>query len=111
LADESTSCLQFGFGIAWGEETEVSYFDKARGKDMKEKPAYEILCGCGHDPLSTEIVIVSCMERDVSIGEAHQPMIGNGNPVSVATEIMISLLRPTKRLFTVDNPFFSSQFS
>jgi hypothetical protein len=111
LADEGTSHLQFGFGVAGGEETEVSYFDKARGKDMQEKSAYELLYGGGHEPPSSGIVIVSCLESDVSIGEAHQPMIGNGNAVSVAAEIMINLLRPAKRLPTVDNPFFPSELS
>jgi hypothetical protein len=111
LADEGTSFLQFGFGVAWGEETEVSYFDKARGKDMQEKSAYELLYGGGHDPFSPDLVVVSCTERDVSIGEAHEPMIGNGNPVSVAAEIVINLLRPAKRLLTVDNPFFPSKLS
>jgi hypothetical protein len=33
-------------------------------------------------------------------------MIGDGYPVGIATEVVISFVRPIEKLFGVDNPFF-----
>jgi len=50
-ADEGPGFLQFGFGIARGQEAVVSDFDKARGQNVQQKPADKLLGGGGYQPL------------------------------------------------------------
>jgi len=87
----------------------VSDFDKARGQNVQQKPADELLGGGGHQPLLTGFAIVSGLEDDLSLRQAHQPMVGDGHPVGVAAELMIGVLGSIESPFGVDYPLFSSE--
>ena len=47
---------------------------------------------------------VSPGERNFSILERNQAMVGNGHSMSVAAEIFENLLRPAERAFAVNHP-------
>jgi hypothetical protein len=44
-AKEGPGFLQFGFGIAWGHEAEVTDLDKPWGKNVQQKPADKLRGG------------------------------------------------------------------
>ena len=84
----------------------MSDFDKARGQNVQQKPADELLGGGGHQPLLTGSAIVSGPEDDLSLRQAHQPLIGDGHPVGVTAEVMVGLLGAAEQLFGIDDPPF-----
>ena len=81
-------------------------FDEPRWEDVQEKAANKLLGGDCHQSLLTRSGIVPGTEGDLAISKANQPMIGDGHPVGVAAEVVISFMRPIEKLFGVDNPFF-----
>ena len=89
----------------------MSDFDKPIWEDVQEKAADELLGGDRHQPLLTGSVIVSGTKGDLAIRQANQPMIGDGHPVGVAAEVLISLVGAIEKLFGVDDPFFPFEFS
>jgi hypothetical protein len=109
-AKEGPGFLQFGPGIGWGHEAVVSDFDKPGWENVPEKPADELRGGDGHQPLVSGAAVVPGPEGDLALGQAHQPMVGDGHPVGVAAEVLIGLGGAAESPLGVDDPLFSSEF-
>jgi hypothetical protein len=63
---------------------------------MQQKTADELANGQGHDPGPLRVPIVLPAEADPSVGHGDEPMVGDGDPVRVAAEIVKHLLRPAE---------------
>jgi hypothetical protein len=55
-------------------------------------------------------LLVSGPESDLAVGQGHQPLVGDGYPVGVTTEVMIGLPGGLERAFGVDHPLFPGEF-
>ena len=53
---------------------------------------------------------VSPAEGDVAVGESNQPVVGDGDAVSVGAEIAQHMFWPAERPFGVDNPVVTEQY-
>ena len=51
------------------------------------------------------VAIVFPLERDLPVLQGNKPLIGDGNAMSVATEIGERLLRASEGWFRIDDPF------
>ena len=91
-AEKGPGLLQFGPGIGGGHEAVVPDFDKPRRENVSQKPADELRGGDGHQPLVSGPAVVPGPEGDLALGQAHQPMVGDGHPVGVTAEVLIGLL-------------------
>ena len=107
---EGPGFLQFGFGIGGGHEAVVSDFDKPGRENVPQKAADKLRGGDGHQSLVSGPAVVPGSEGDLALGQAHQPMVGDGHPVGVAAEVMIGLGRAAESPLGVDDPLFSSEF-
>ena len=91
-AEEGPGLLQFGFGIGGGHEAVVPDFDKPGRENVPQKASDELRGGDGHQPLVSGPAVVPGSEGDLALGQAHQPLVGDGHPVGVAAEVLIGLL-------------------
>jgi hypothetical protein len=55
------------------------------------------------------VVVVSGKESDHASVEFNEAMVGDGNPVSIETQVFDYLLGASKRRFGVDHPFLTIQ--
>ena len=78
---------------------------------MEEETSDKLVGRDGKEPVLAWDGVVPGSEGDFPICHAHQPLIGDGHPVSVAAYILEDVLRSAKGFFGIDHPFFASEFS
>ena len=71
-----------------GEDAEVADANQAFGQNVKKKSAQELMGGNGHDLLFAAVSIVSPTERDATVPEGHEPAVGDGDAMGVASQIV-----------------------
>jgi hypothetical protein len=89
------------------EEAAKSDTYKTARQSVEQEPPKELLGGYGHQPLFVRIVFPA--ERDFAVGKVHNPVIGNGDSVSVAGQIMEDMFGASKWPFRVDHPGLAKQ--
>jgi len=92
------------------EEAEVADAHKAARQQVKQEAAQELCDRQSHEPLPVAVSGVSPAEGDVTIGESHQPVGGDGDAVGVGTEIAQHVFWPTEGPLGVDDPVVAKQW-
>jgi len=88
-----------------GEETEVADLSKALRENVDEESSDELVCIESHRSNAVMLFAISPLKRDLSVLKCNQAVIGNGNPVCVAAEIIENLSGSAKGRFGIDDPF------
>jgi hypothetical protein len=70
----------------------VADANQASGQDVDEKAPQELICGDRHDLLLATTGVILPAEGDVSVLIVHQTMVGDGDAVSIASEVMKKVL-------------------
>lgn len=78
--------------------------DKATRKDMEQESPQELVDGQSHQAFLILVGRVAPAERDLTIFESNEPVIGDGDAMGVAAEILQDVLGPAKGTFGVDDP-------
>jgi hypothetical protein len=78
--------------------------DKATRKDMEQESPQELVNGQRHEAFLILVGRVAPAERDLTIFESNEPVIGDGDAMRVAAEILQDMLGPAKGTFGVDDP-------
>lgn len=73
---------------AVGEESEVANANQSPGQNVDEEAAQELMGGNGHDLLLAAVGIISPAERDAIVFEGHEAMVGDGDAVGVAGQVV-----------------------
>jgi hypothetical protein len=73
--------------LSIGKEAEVPYADEAAWEQMEQEAAQELLDRKSHPPLLVAVRGISPAKRDVLVGKSNEPVVGDGDPVSIVTEI------------------------
>ncbi len=68
--------------------SEVPDPDQAAGQDVKQEAAQELMGGNGHGLLLAAVGIVPPAEEDAIVFEGHEPMVGDGDAVGVAGQVV-----------------------
>jgi len=109
-AEKLTAQLEvFGLGSA-GEEPEVTYADIAGGKDMKQEATDELVGGQGAHLLRPALSI-PIRKGDTTVSEIGDAMIGDGDAVGVAPEVVQNLFGSGEGGFGVDDPGLGSNLA
>jgi len=82
---------------------------EAAGKQVQEEAAQEFIDGQSHEPLLVAVSRVSPTECNVALGNSDESVIGDGNAVSVSTEIAQGVFRSTEWPLGVDDPVMAEQ--
>ena len=76
---------------------------------MLEKAAEKLLVGEGHQAAFAVMSIILPSKRHVSIGHIDKSMVGDGDAVGVASQIMQHVFRSAKWLLRIDDPVLAEQ--
>jgi hypothetical protein len=92
-----------------GEEAEVADADEALGEQVKQEATQKLIAREGHQFLLIVVSGVTPAEGDLAVGQRDQAMVGDGDAVSVATEILQYVLGSAEGWFGVDDPIFAEE--
>ena len=91
------------------KQSEVPDPHEAGRQDMEQEAAEEFVDVEVHQPLLVLVGGVAPAEGDATIGKSHQAVVGDGDSVSVAAEVLQSVLGAAKGPFGVNHPVFGEQ--
>ena len=96
---------------AIGQETKVADADEAFGQHVQEETAQELIQFEGHQFLLVVVSRVPPTEGDFLIDEGNKAMVGDGDAVGIASEILQHMLGTSEGWFAIDHPVFAKQGS
>jgi len=91
--------------MAISHKAEVSDFGEAWRQRVKEEAADELVCFESSGSDAVMFFAISPLECDFAILKSHQAVIGNGDAVGIATDVIEDLSRSPERRFGIDDPF------
>jgi len=101
---QNTTACQHTATRPVGEKAEVADADQAFGQNVDEEAAQELIYGDRHDLLLAAVCIVFPAKRDPIILERNQSMVGDGDAVRIASEIVQNMLGTAEWWLGVDDP-------
>ena len=78
--------------------------NQAAGQNVKQEAAQELMGGNGHDLLLAAVSIVSPAEGDAIVFEGHEPMVGDGDAMGVAGQVVENMFGAAEGWLGVDDP-------
>ena len=78
---------------------------------MQQEAAQKLICCDGHQLLFAAVGVILPAERYLSSGEADQTMVGDGDTVGVAGQVMKHVLRTAERRLRVHHPVLTEKRS
>ena len=103
-AEQSAAAFELSTPPAVGEESEVPDANQPLGQDVDEEAAQELMGGKGHDLLLAAVGIVSPAEGDAIALKGHEAMVGNGDAVGVAGQVVENMFGAAERWLGVNDP-------
>ena len=97
--------LQLFFAVSIAQEAVIANAVESTGENVEEESPDELLGEEGHDFLLIVVAIVPPLELDPPVFDIHDPMIGNGDSMRVAADVVHHLLGSGEGRFRVDDPF------
>src|SRR5689334_17380579 len=91
------------------EKAEIANTRKARGQDMLEEAAQELFVSKGHRARLAVMRVVLPTKGHFLIRDVEQSVIGDGDAMRVASQVMQNVLGPAKWLFGVHDPVFAKE--
>ena len=90
--------------VAVGEQSEVADLDEAGGQHMEQEAADELDRIEGHDAAAVAMTGVPPAEAHLSVVEAEESSVGDGNPMRVAGQVLQHMFGSAERRLGVDHP-------
>jgi hypothetical protein len=81
------------------------------GQDVDEKSPQKLISRDGHDLLLTAVGVVLPAKRDSSFAKSDEPMVGDGDTVGVAGEIVEHMLSAAEGRLGIDDPLLRIELS
>ena len=77
---------------------------------MEQEPPQKLLCGHGHEPLLALVGIIFPAEGDHAIGKVDDPVVGDGDAMGVAGQVVEDMFRSSEWPFCIDHPVLTKQW-
>jgi len=100
---------QQGGAPSVGEEAEVADADEALGEQVKKEATEKLIARDSHHFLLIVVGRVPPTKGDVAFVERNQSMIGDGDAMGVAAEILQHVFGSAEGWFGVDDPIFAEE--
>lgn len=97
------------FASAVSQPAEVADAGKAPGQHVLQEAAQELFGGKCHGALLAVVSIVLPTKGDLPLCNREQSMVGDGNAVGIACQVMKHMLGAAKRRLGVDDPVLPAQ--
>jgi hypothetical protein len=94
---------------AVGEQSEITNADQAPGQNVNEEAAQKLLVRDGHDFLLTAMCIIFPAKGNPLILKGNQAMVGNGDAMGIAGEIVENVLGTTEGRLSVNHPLLAEK--
>jgi hypothetical protein len=95
-----------------GEESEVSDANQPLGQNVNEEASQELIRGNGHDLLLAAVSIIPPAERDAIVFEGHEAMVGDGDAVGIAGQVVENMFGAAEGRLGINDPVLrGSSFS
>lgn len=85
--------------------------DQPFRENVDQESSQKLICGNRHDLLFTASCVVFPAKRDLIILERHQSMVGDGDAVRIAGEIVQNMLGTAEGWFGIDDPVLLEELS
>ena len=85
--------------------------DQPFRENVDQESSQKLICGNRHDLLFTAPCVVFPAKRDSIILESHQSMVGDGDAVRIAGEIVQNMFGTSEGWLDVDHPVFAEEES
>ena len=85
--------------------------DQALGQNVDQESAQELIGGNGHDLLLAAVRIVFPAKRDSIILEGHESMVGDGDAMRIAGQIVQNMFGTAEGRLGVDDPVLVEELS
>ena len=83
--------------------------DEAPGQHVQQEASQELICGEGHDLLLAAVSVVLPAEGDVIPVEADEAMVGDGDAMGIAGEIVKHVLGSAEGRLGIDDPVLAEE--
>ena len=104
-SEQSAAVDQFLFADAIGEEAEVADADHSDRQHVEQETADELDRIEGHGLGARVIRVVFPVEADLAVFQGSKPMVGDGDAVRVARQVLEHAAWSTERRLDVNDPF------
>ena len=108
-AQQLAAACEGGLPSSVGKQPEVTDADQPFGQDVKKKSAQELIYRNSHDLVLAAVCIVSPAEGDAIVLKGHESMVGDGNAMSVASQIVEDVFGAAEGWLGVDDPVFLAE--
>ena len=95
--------------VAVGEQAEVTDFDKPGRQHMQQEPAKKLNRSEAHNPDAIVVPGVAPAKAHLAIRKTQQSTIGNGNTMSVTSQILENVRGAAKRRVGMNHPCLAPQ--
>lgn len=92
-----------------GEEAGEANAHEAARQNMQQEPAQELLGGQRHLPLFALVSVVFPPEGDLAIGKIHDPVVGDGDAMRIASQVVENVFRSSEWPLGVNHPVLTKQ--
>jgi hypothetical protein len=82
----------------------VANANQTPGQNVEEEASQELMGGNGHDRLLAAVGVVSPAERDVIVMEGHEAMVGDGDAVGVAGQVVEHMFGAAEGRLGINDP-------
>ena len=94
-----------------GHDAEVADADESLRQDVKQESSDELVGSDGHRSHLVTARVISPTEGHAFAIEADEPMVGDGDTMSITAEIAEDLFWAAERGFGINNPILTKQCS
>ena len=96
---------------AVGKKAEVADADQTLRQNVGQESAQKLICGDCHDLLLAAVRIVFPEKHDPIILERNQSMVGDGDAVRIASEIVQNMVGTAEGWLGIDDPVLVEELS
>ena len=96
---------------AVGKKAEVADADQTLRQNVDQESAQKLICGDCHDLLLAAVRMVFPEKQDPIILERNQSMVGDGDAVRIASEIVQNMLGTAEGRLGIDDPVLAKELS
>ena len=110
-AEQRAATFERSSAAAVGEEAEVADAYQAPGQNVQQVSAQELIGGNGHDLVLAAVGVVSPAEGDATVFESHQAMVGDGDAVGVAGQVVEHMVGSAEGWLGIDDPVLLTELA
>ena len=96
---------EFLFPMRISQEALMPDAYESAGQDMQQEAAYEFMGLQGHVLLLIAVLVIPPAKSHLAILKTDQPVVGNGNAMGIAAQIVQRLMGAAKRGLGINHPF------